>query len=111
MSQVSPYLRSTAERSQHWQATATFVVVVAAIFCAATWLANLERYPWKPEPSPPDRGTTVTVDRETSRTSDERVVDWAARIAAVEQALPQSDTPEVQDVKRRLASITHDLEM
>ena len=94
MSHVSPYQRSTAERGQHRKATAVFVVVAAAVLLVATAISG------KPDPPPP-----IPDDE-----SKKHAVDWTARIADVKRSLPHPDTPELNDVRQRLAAVAQGLE-
>lgn len=114
MSQVSPYQRLKTERGQHRQATAVLVAVVAGIFFAAFGLANPNLIPWMVKPEPPNHQTTVTEGQGSREIPDEPesegVTDWTVRIAAVKQALPESETPEIVALSRRLDSIAHQLE-
>ncbi len=107
MSQVSPYGRSAAERSQHRQTATLFVTVVSAIFFAATSLSNPDLFRWESgSPQPPDH-SPVPVD-EKSRKSTVAANELAARIAALQQALPASDTSS--ELNERLDSVARDLE-
>lgn len=93
MSNVSPYQRSTAERGQHRKATFVFVVVAAVVLVVATAT---------PEPDPPP---PIPDDE-----PQEQVIDWTARFADVERSLPKSNTLELIDVRRRLATAARELE-
>lgn len=100
MSQISPYARSTAERSTHWQATAIFLVVAAVVFFSTLRLFDKQ--------GPPDRQhelekgptefTSVPVIKEGGN-------DWSSRIAVVKHELSQTGNGELQKVQQCLGTI------
>ncbi len=108
MSQLSPYARSTSERSQNRHATSLFVAVVAVVFFAVPWLIDSNRLP-KPPPSVPPSKSPVTTESkpEANRPEVEGTdpVDWSARIAAIEQELPDSNDAELIALKQRLQGV------
>lgn len=112
MSQVSPYARSTAERSHNRNATTLFVAIGGAIFFAVLWLANPAMLSWafqsKETLSQESKAESTHENRhieEASRTDQRSGVDWAAQIEAIEQQLPDSQSIDVENVKIRLQSL------
>ncbi|MEM6468012.1 MAG: hypothetical protein AAF802_00480 [Planctomycetota bacterium] len=121
MSQVSPYARSTAERSHNRNATTLFVAIGGAIFFAVLWLADPAILSWAFQSnetrketlnrnSEPESTRETADTEETSRTDRISGVDWAAQVEAIEHQLPDSHSLDVSDVKIRLQSLLQILE-
>lgn len=115
MSQVSPYARSTTERSQHRNATTLFAVVAGAVFFAAIWLMKPDMLfrQSQSDDSLKDTQSTIRVEEPESPSAEAVATskaDWAAQVLAIEQQLPKSSSADLVDLKRRLEAVTHVLE-
>ncbi len=115
MSQVSPYARSTTERSQHRNATTLFAVVAGAVFFAAIWLTKPDALFRRSQSndSLKDTQRTVQVEEPELPSADEVATskaDWAAQLLAIEQQLPKSSSADLVDLKQRLQAVMRVLE-
>jgi len=115
MSQVSPYARPTAERSQHRKATTLFVTVAASIFLAALWLTNPTLFSGASNSGESPNETLSNSPKEepaseSQETGDRGRVDWVAQIDAIQQQLPKSGSADVASVTLRLQAVHRILE-
>lgn len=114
MSQVSPYARSTTERSRNLQTTTLFCGLAAALFFAALWLVEPSLIFSLSDPKEPHRqpSSTAHVDHETETTPDDEVaaVSWSKRIAAIEEELPDSGNAELPPLKQQLRAVARVLQ-
>jgi len=115
MSQVSPYARQTAERSQHRKATTLFVTVAGAIFLAALWLTNPSLFFGASKSDESQKETLSNSPKEEPASEIQETgvrgrVDWAAQIDAIQQHLPDSGSADVTNVTLRLQAVHRILE-
>ncbi|HBE67642.1 MAG TPA: membrane or secreted protein [Planctomycetaceae bacterium] len=112
MSQVSPYARSTAERTSNRNATVLFTAVSAAIFFAALWLFDPSNPSLEPDTGESSQESLATSEPppETRVTNERKEAGWAAEVAAIERQLPRSDSANFADLRFRLQALLGILE-
>ena len=109
MSHVSPAEGSTAERIRYYFTTGLFFSVVTGIFYAAYWLSGSPVLFHSPSTTEPQRESQSVASDSTvagpDKTDKIDVVDWSARIAAIEAEVPNTDNADTNSVKQRLQTV------